>query len=239
MSYGCKPWPEPERLGKRGKENIIEAIGMPNEVRLIHLVRHGETDWNRDRRAQGQMESMLTEAGRQQAIELGRTLRNLPLDEAYVSNSLRTRQTAELALAGRQLQTHFCDQLREIRMGDWEGCLYSDIQRRDPEQFHAFWHAPMEFALPGAETFTQVQQRALSRLEQILRESTARHIAIISHGVVIKSILCAFEPRPLADLWQPPTMHNCSHSTLEVRPDRTIQIIRYSDQPYPAWQVEL
>lgn len=207
-------------------------------TRIIHLIRHGETNWNRERRAQGQQDSVLTEAGILQARELGAAMADVPLEAIYVSSSLRTRQTADLAFSQRAIPMQVCDLLREIHMGPWEGRLYEDIRQGDPDQFHAFWHEPHRFSLPGAETFLQVQQRALTRLQQILAESTARHIAIVSHGVVIKSILCAYEPRPLSELWAPPAMHNCSRSELRIHPDASVRITRYSDLPYPTVQEE-
>lgn len=206
-------------------------------MRQIHLIRHGETNWNRERRAQGQKESVLTETGRQQALQLGQRLADLPLDAIYVSSSQRTKQTAELAFGNRGLPVEHCDLLREIHMGPWEGQLYADIQSTEPEQFHAFWHAPEQFSLAGAETFSQIQQRALQRYRQILASSTAEHIAIVSHGIWIKSLLCALEPRPLSKLWEPPAMHNCSLSTIAIHPDDSHRIVMYSDQSYSSDQM--
>ncbi|ALO47060.1 histidine phosphatase family protein [Pseudohongiella spirulinae] len=207
-------------------------------MRLIHLIRHGETNWNRERRAQGQQESILTDTGRQQALQLGQRMTDTPLEAVFVSSSQRTRQTAELAFADRNLEIEHCDLLREIHMGPWEGQLYVDIQSAEPEQFHAFWHAPEKFSLAGAETFEQIQQRALQRFRHILESSAADNIAIVSHGIWIKSLLCALEPRPLSKLWEPPAMHNCSLSTIAIHPDGNQRIVMYSDKPYSSEQVE-
>jgi phosphoserine phosphatase len=207
-------------------------------MRVVHLIRHGETNWNRERRAQGQQESVLTETGRQQALQLKQRMENIVLDAVYVSSSQRTRQTAELAFAQRRVDIEHCDLLREIHMGPWEGQLYDDIQKAEPEQFHSFWHAPEQFNLAGAETFAQIQQRALQRFKHILESSAAGNIAIVSHGIWIKSLLCALEPRPLSRLWEPPAMHNCSLSTIAIHPDGNQRIVMYSDQSYSSDQVE-
>ena len=207
-------------------------------MRVVHLIRHGETNWNRERRAQGQLESVLTETGRQQALQLKQRMAELPLDAIYASTSQRTRQTAELAFADRGLEVEHCELLREIHMGSWEGQLYDDIKRTEPEQFHAFWHAPEQFSLSGAETFAQIQQRALQRFRHILDSSDAGNIAIVSHGIWIKSLLCALESRPLSRLWEPPAMHNCSLSTIAIHPDGNQRIVMYSDQPYSSDPVE-
>jgi phosphoserine phosphatase len=201
-------------------------------IRRIHLIRHGETNWNREKRAQGQMESVLTSEGKAQATDLSARIGALGIRDVYCSSSARTRQTADILFAGSTLPVQYCDQLREIHMGPWEGLLYTDIRAQNAEQFDAFWKHPHLFNLPGAETFADVQRRATRRLAQILRESPAEDIAIISHGVLIKTILCQVESRPLSQLWNTPAMHNCARSVIEVHDDGSQRITLYADQLY-------
>lgn len=201
-------------------------------LRRVHLIRHGETDWNREKRAQGQQESVLTTTGRQQAAELRTRLADTRFDAVYCSSSVRARETADILFAESGLTIHVCERLREIRMGAWEGRLYDEIKRSDPQQFHAFWHQPDQFELPGAETYADVQQRALQRLDEILANEMAREIAIVSHGVLIKTLLCAIERRPLAKLWDAPSMHNCARSIIDICSDGSRRISVYADQHY-------
>lgn len=206
-------------------------------IRSIHLIRHGETNWNKEKRAQGQMESVLTTDGLRQAENLKLRLQDIPISEVYCSSSVRTRQTADVLFGGAEsdsdrLPVLYCDRLKEIHMGPWEGQLYSELQVKYPEQFHAFWHEPENFRLEGAETYEQVQQRAIARLNSILATSSARDIAIVSHGVLIKTLLCDAEQRPLAQLWHPPAMHNCARSVIDIYADGSKRISVYSDQPY-------
>lgn len=202
--------------------------------RRVHLIRHGETNWNHERRAQGQQESVLTEDGKAQARALAAKLIAVPIEEVYCSSSQRTRQTTELLFGQRGITVAYCDLLREIHMGSWEGSLYRDIEAQHPEQFRAFWHEPHRFRVDGAETFSELQQRAVTRFLDILESSKAQHIAIVSHGAWIKALLCHIEARPLAGLWQPPAMHNCAHSVVEVLADGSQHIRVYANQPYPV-----
>lgn len=202
-------------------------------IRHVHLIRHGETNWNRERRAQGQQESVLTEAGKAQAQELASTLKDIDIHEVYCSSSIRTRETAAIAFADRSLPTVYCDQLREIHMGPWQGRLYEELKQAYPEQFDAFWNRPDNFMLEGAETFEQVQRRAMARLQRILDESQSHSIAIVSHGLLIKTILSFVEQRPLARVWEPPAMHNCALSTIEIHKDGDQRISLYANKPYP------
>lgn len=201
-------------------------------VRRIHMIRHGETNWNREKRAQGQMESVLTSEGMAQASALSTKIQSLGIGDVYCSSSVRTRQTAEILFADSELTVQYCDQLREIYMGPWEGLLYKDIREQDAEQFDAFWERPHLFNLPGAETFANVQQRATRRLAEILCDTKSQDIAIVSHGVLIKTILCQVESRPLSELWNTPAMHNCARSVIEVHNDGTQRITLYADQLY-------
>lgn len=206
-------------------------------IRRVHLIRHGETNWNKEKRAQGQQESVLTQEGMLQAQELRTRLQLIPITEVYCSSSIRTRQTADILFGnhladGKTIPIAYCDRLREIRMGPWEGQLYADLREKDAQQFHAFWHQPENFRLDGAETYEDVQKRAVQRLTEILAQSNAEEIAIVSHGVLIKTLLCDTEQRPLAQLWQAPAMHNCARSVIDIHADGSKRISLYSDQPY-------
>ncbi len=197
----------------------------------IHLIRHGQTHWNKERRVQGQTESTLCEEGREQAAALRPVLNRFTIDKVYCSTSIRTRETAAILFADRDIETEYRDSLREILLGPWEGFLQAEVKEKYPESFEEFWHFPHRFALTGAETFEQVQQRGMQELQRVIDEAAGQHVAIISHGVLIKSILCHLEGRPLDRLWEPPVMHNCSHSIIAVDKDRSTvpQIIQYAE----------
>ncbi|MGM0632724.1 MAG: histidine phosphatase family protein [Pseudomonadota bacterium] len=198
-------------------------------TRTLHLIRHGQTDWNRDRRVQGHAESELTELGRQQAASLAPLLRGHPIDAVYHSSSVRTRQTAEILFRDTALVLSPCDHLKEIYLGPWEGRLQAEVRDSHPDQFEYFWSRPDRFFLEQAETFEQVQRRAMKRIKELL-ESPHRNLALVSHGVWIKTVLCAIEGRDLGRLWEPPIMHNCAHSIVEVRGD-DMRIIQFAQKP--------
>ncbi|MEZ5492710.1 MAG: histidine phosphatase family protein [Gammaproteobacteria bacterium] len=201
----------------------------------LHLIRHGETDWNAMRRVQGQMESRLSEQGRQQASQLAVVLNGLPISRVYCSSSLRTRETAHILFSESAVEISYHDELREIYLGPWEGNLYDELAEQDPDQYNFFWHQPDRFSLPGAETFKQLQQRGLSALAEILPAEVHEEVAIVSHGALIKSVLCHFEGRHLSRLWEPPRMPNCAHSILELETSGAGRIIRYGGIDYEAF----
>jgi len=206
----------------------------------LHLIRHGETNWNKERRVQGQSESHLTDLGIQQAQELGQRIAHLEFDEIYCSSSLRTRQTAEHAFPESTIEIAYLDELREIFLGPWEGNLYEDLAQSEPESHRHFWEQPHLFRVSGAENFFELQQRAIDAVAEI--ETTHRadftsgkKIAIVSHGALIKSYLCHVEGRSMDQLWAPPRMHNCAHNIVTFSSSdgaSNTTILQYADQPF-------
>ncbi|MBV1930097.1 MAG: histidine phosphatase family protein [Porticoccaceae bacterium] len=196
----------------------------------LHLIRHGETDWNAEGRIQGQMESVLSELGQNQARELQKNLQAFEFDRVFCSSSTRARQTADLALAHIDQPFTYLDALREIYLARWEGYLYSEIEADDPVALNAFRHTPDSFDVEGAETFSDLQNRALLAVNEIIEQHRGQELVIVSHGAWIKSVLCHYEGRPLSNFWEPPRMHNCCHSIVEIAADGDAgNIIRYAD----------
>lgn len=196
----------------------------------LHLIRHGETDWNAEGRIQGQLESVLSELGKQQAIDLQKKLVEINFDKVFSSSSIRARQTTALALSHCEQPVNYQDNLREIMLGRWEGQLYADVEMMEPQAIYAFRHTPDIFNVAGTETFHALQRRALSAIEEIMRDCAGMEIALVSHGAWIKSVLSYYEGRPISRFWEPPRMHNCCHSILEISPGSTTpRIIRYAD----------
>ena len=206
----------------------------------LHLIRHGETNWNKERRVQGQSESHLTDLGIQQAQDLGQRIAHLEFDEIYCSSSLRTRQTAEHAFPESTIEIAYLDELREIFLGPWEGNLYEDLAQSEPESHRHFWEQPHLFRVSGAENFFELQQRAIDAVAEIetthrANFTSGKKIAIVSHGALIKSYLCHVEGRSMDQLWAPPRMHNCAHSIVTFSSSdgaSNTTILQYADQPF-------
>ncbi|MCW8196559.1 histidine phosphatase family protein [Proteobacteria bacterium 005FR1] len=194
----------------------------------IHLVRHGQTNWNVERRIQGQTESSLTPMGIEQAREVAKQLQNVKFDRAYSSSSERARDTARYILEHHEVDLELRDNLREIFLGEWEGQLYDEVKLSHPEHHQHFWEDPSLFALAGAESFHDLQARAIEAVEEIIRENEGRTVLVVSHGAFIKALLSHYEGRHLSQFWHPPKMTNCCHSIMERGPDGTSVICQYA-----------
>jgi broad specificity phosphatase PhoE len=152
----------------------------------LYLIRHGETDWNRDQRYQGQRDIPLNETGRQQALANGRTLKRLMPDIAgadFVSSPLsRAVDTMQLMRGEmRLLPTDFrCDpQLLELNYGHWEGELASELARSDPIGVAAKAADPFGWRPRGGESYADLMTRIVAWLTALDRDTIA-----VTHGGV-------------------------------------------------------
>ena len=196
----------------------------------IHLLRHGQTGWNVSRRVQGHSDSRLTDTGVQQAKELGRRISGIGFDRVYCSSSLRARQTARYVF-GRDADIQYLDSLREIFLGPWEGRLYKEVEGLEPESFRHFWHEPHKFNVTGAETFYDLQRRAVQAVQDIYQRQGGGTVALVSHGAWIKTVLAHFQHLDMSELWSPPLMHNCSHSIIRLNDDGSGDVLQHADEP--------
>lgn len=196
----------------------------------FHIVRHGQTRWNVQRRIQGQLDSELDEQGVAQAIERGNDFSAISLNAVYSSSSLRTRQTTEYLLGLRTESVSYLDELREICWGVWQGKMWSDIEAAHPEMVEAYRKALPHFSVEGAETPAQTQARGVAALEAIIAAHKdlpdGANILVVSHGAIMKMILGFYMNVALTEQHKLPPLPNCAHCIVEVHgSNRSVTLI--------------
>ena len=198
----------------------------------LHLIRHGQTDYNRLRRVQGQRESRLDDEGREQARALGVEIRDVPFVALHVSAATRTRETASLAFAGRDLPTSFHDDLREMRLGRWEDRMWADIEREEPENARAYFAFDEALDVDGAEGFAELQRRGLDAIAGVLRREREAgrggahdDVAVVSHGAIVRAMLAAWLDLALARFEGQPALPNCSRSIVAAGDDGAVEVV--------------
>ncbi len=168
----------------------------------ILLVRHGETEWNLERRYQGRFNSPLTERGVAQARATGRLLRTLP-DAAsapiVASPQGRARRTAEIIREqlGAADELRVDDRLRELSLGSWDGLTYADVATRSPGIFDGDGRYEWYFRSADGESY----EAFVARLSEWLRDwAGAPRLVVVAHGLVTRVLrgLYAGLPRGLA-----------------------------------------
>jgi broad specificity phosphatase PhoE len=158
-------------------------------VTTILLARHGESDWNHERRWQGHADRPLTERGEEQARALAERLEDIHLDAVYSSDLERTRATAQIVAAPRCLELRQLPALREVDVGSWSGLTRDEAEQRYPEDF-ARWLRGGAGWLDG-ETYEEMSDRVLRAIAQIVAEHPEGRILIVSHGGPIRAVHAA------------------------------------------------
>jgi broad specificity phosphatase PhoE len=146
-------------------------------------VRHGATEWNINKRAQGHADIDLTDEGKKQAIETAADLKDTDVVAVYSSGLKRARYTADAIAAPHRLEVQVDERFREIDQGEWEGLTVDEIQLRWPELWGPARHYS---ARPGGETPQEVRARALEGLRDVIERHPEGTVVIVSHGGTIR-----------------------------------------------------
>lgn len=164
-----------------------------NNYTTFYIVRHGETEWNVQRRLQGQQNSHLTENGLQQATKLGEKLKHIHFDEAFSSDLIRAQKTAELLTLERQLEVKTTQLLRERSYGKWEGKPYTIYETELKELVQQWEQLPHEekksFKYPDIETDAELIRRFILFLRETAIAYPGKTILVVSHGGMMKALL--------------------------------------------------
>ncbi len=166
-------------------------------VERVLLVRHGETDYNVQRRWQGQLDTPLNDTGRKQAQALAQTLRDMSIDVIYSSDLARAADTATILAAPHNLPVIPEPRLREIHVGIFGGLNRQEIHERYPYEMHRWTHDD-SYRPDGGESRLQLQERAFAAWED-LTQRDARTILIVSHGGTIRLLLQRIMPHAQVD----------------------------------------
>ena len=184
------------------------------------VLRHGQTDYNVERRLQGQRESRLTELGRRQADGTGRALAamGLAFDACYCSPLRRARETAELVAVRLGLCPIPDPRLQEWCLGQGEGLLWDEAAAEFPQLALLNRRDDPELGLPGGETRRQLWPRVGEALEELAARHAGPRLLLVSHGGAIRAMfhhVCGDVP---AHAWLP-QVDNASLSRFEHRGD--------------------
>jgi probable phosphoglycerate mutase len=177
-------------------------------VTELLLVRHGETDWNRERRFQGHADPPLNDAGREQAHELAETLAGEGIDAIYTSDLQRARETAEILAARFGSEVVALRELREIDVGDWQGLTWPEIEQRHPDGA-ARWHRDGH-GWDGGETYDQLRERIVAALRGIAERHPGQRVLVVGHGGTVRATRAFVDGVPVAESRRRnPAIGNC------------------------------
>lgn len=195
-------------------------------VTVLYLIRHGETEGAETRRYKGTIDIPLSENGIRQIKRVsdyivetvkrehgekekflvspspGLPVSGSMLTAVYCSDLSRAVKSAELIANPYCLEPVIVPALRERNFGIWEGMSFDEIKGKYPEEFTAWAGNPLAFSPMEGESTMEVMDRVINALNEIIQNHSGERIAIVSHGGVIRVILCYILGVPLENIFR-------------------------------------
>lgn len=174
---------------------------MKEAAAHLWLIRHGQTDWNLQGRYQGQADPPLNETGWRQAREVPAALGGTQFAALYSSDLRRARDTADVLAQALSLPVQVDARLREVRLGVWEGMLFTDIQARYPDAWQARETDALHARPPGGENLLEVAERTWAAADDMARAHPGGEVLVVAHGLVLATLRVRAHSLPLAEAY--------------------------------------
>lgn len=184
----------------------------------IYLVRHGETEWNKEYRLQGQADTRLNDYGRELALVTSEALKEIPFDIIYHSPLNRAEETARILKRDRKIEMIADKRLIEMSFGVSEGCHIPTINKTPSDPMYNFINNPGEYIPPeNGERFEEVSERSEEFMREMIlaSEGIYENVLIVAHGALNRTILNSIAGISNSDFWYF-RLKNCAVSILNL-----------------------
>lgn len=194
----------------------------------VYIVRHGETDYNKEKRLQGEIDIPMNEYGRELARLTAAGLADVPFDKAFSSPLGRAKETAKTILGDRQVSLFEDSRIVEISLGEYEGLYFSEENYNIPDpDFMKFFDEPQNYRTPPkGESFFDVINRTGAFWEELIHDASneGKTILVTSHGATIRGLLTYIQKLPIEQYWGSGLFKNCAAAIVEIK-DGQVQLI--------------
>ena len=191
---------------------------MKRDSHRIFLIRHGETDWNREFRYQGSSDIPLNDEGLEQARRVGVRLSRITPALLLTSPLQRAGRTAGIIAeqnnAGIKIEER--SELREMSFGIWEGLTIPEIRKMDGETFERWRSAPFTCAPEGGEMFAEIMERSSALKAEISALPPGEDTFVVAHGGVLRALAAVLLGFDDIDLMWRMRFDNCSVSIIDI-----------------------
>ncbi len=169
----------------------------------LYLVRHGQTDMNKEKLYYGWTDCPINEQGRKQARTLQRFFQNIKYDKIITSDLKRSIETAEIINNGRKIPFEKRKNFRELHFGSWEGGHYKILKEKYPDEFTKWAKDWKTFTIPEGESFQAFYQRVEKELNCIISQTPEDStLLIVTHNGVMSVILCVLLGAGFEGFWK-------------------------------------
>jgi alpha-ribazole phosphatase len=201
----------------RSLSNAAPSLAWIAPTRLI-LIRHGQTEATANGRFCGRLDVPLSASGLQQARDVARWLKGVPVAAIYTSPLKRARDTAEVIAAWRKLPVTALDDLSEIDFGDFDGMTFEEAWQRWPQLYEVYLAAPTAIQFPNGESLSLLKRRVARAIDLITRTHTGKIVVVVAHAGVNRLVVAEALGLPLEQLFR-----------LDQRP-AAINVVDYFEQ---------
>ncbi len=210
-------------------------------MRRIYITRHGQTEWNVEKRMQGQKDSALTENGLMRAAVLGAYLRDMGVSTIISSPLPRALRTSNIISKEAKISNIVADdRLMEINMGAFEGLTFSKAKEIYPEEMRLFMERPSEFRAPDGESVNEVVKRVMPLLTSVVDGSfegvgSEENVLLVTHAVALRSLMAQMERVDIDLYWKENGFFlPCSLTVFEIGEGSIPELIIKNDISYAA-----
>ena len=193
-----------QRCARQAKDSY--RYKQESYIMNLLFTRHGETDWNVQKRIQGSTDTDLNENGRMQAVRLARQLETNRIrpERIFTSPLKRACQTARIVSEKLNTECIVRDGLEEINFGLWEGLTWTQVEDQYPEEFTAWYENRRYQKTPMGESYQDLLDRLLPSLRSLVEEETeaagpgspSHSIVLVTHSAVIMSLMAYLNNTP-------------------------------------------
>ncbi|MBN2134102.1 MAG: histidine phosphatase family protein [Acidobacteria bacterium] len=170
--------------------------------KIVFIARHGQTDWNREKRFQGRNDIPLNDTGRVQAEALSNKLRDQGIEKIFSSPRSRASETAQIVNRAVNAPVEIVDDLREISHGIYDGLTINEVEEQHGESIIKWREDRINVSPPEGESIRECAERLIPVYERIITETGDKTILVVSHMVVTKVLLIHILGAPLESFWR-------------------------------------
>ena len=197
-----------------------------------YLIRHGETQWNAERRVQGHTDVPLHDVGREQAALTGRRLADTRFGAVYSSDLIRARETAEIIVAASNTGPYeivFDERLREVSFGTLEGKTWIEMDGIDGVREAVQSERNLDFAPPGGESYRQMLDRLGAFADMLKQCHPSDDVLVVGHGAAFRALAVRMLGLPDETFWSLSGLRSASISRVRRRDDGRTALFAWSD----------
>jgi len=175
------------------------------------IVRHGQSENNKEAKYTGHLDVSLSGEGRAQAEALGEYLeKNYKIDAIFSSDLKRAADTIAPYAEKMGLEIKKDADFREVSVGRWQGKTFEEVNENYKEEREKQRKNPGTFTFPGGESYKTAQKRVVSALLKAIKENEGKTIALATHGGIVRALFAYFMNKPIENLPDIPIVSNAS-----------------------------